>query len=174
MQRKFWGAQICLKVRKCFYQIAAPPRGTIKNMPGVQNHWRQGSDENSSSKRQRNAGCSVPITNQASASSGASTSSVAGKPTTPRKTKLVYLVSRGTLLPSTQLSCSGTLSGGVACSSAGDWPATGAGLPVGGVSCRVELNDWPAWWAELSEWLSAVMEGCWRWGGGTGGRAAPW
>lgn len=91
-----------------------------------------------------------------------------------KKKEAGYLVSRGTLLPSTQLSCSGTLSGGVACSSAGDWPATGAGLPVGGVSCRVELSDWPAWWAELSEWLSAVMEGCWRWGGGTGGRAAPW
>lgn len=53
------------------------------------------------------------------------------------------LVSRGTLLPSTQLSCSGTLSGGVVCSSAGDWPATGAWLPVGGVSCLVEFRDWP-------------------------------
>lgn len=88
--------------------------------------------------------------------------------------KTLYLVSRGTLLPSTQLSCSGTLSGGVVCSSAGDWPATGAGLPVGGVSCRVEFSDWPAWCVELSDWLRAVMEGCWRWGGGTGGRVEPW
>lgn len=85
-----------------------------------------------------------------------------------------YLVSRGTLLPSTQLSCSGTLSGGVVCSSAGDWPATGAGLPVGGVSCRVEFRDWPAWWEEPRDWLRAVMDGCWRWGGGTGGRVEPW
>lgn len=91
-----------------------------------------------------------------------------------QKIKRVYLVSRGTLLPSTQLSCSGTLSGGVVCSSAGDWPATGAGLPVGGVSCRVEFRDWPAWCVEPRDWLRAVIEGCWRWGGGTGGRVEPW
>ena len=73
-----------------------------------------------------------------------------------------YLVSRGTLLPSTQLSCSGALSGGVVCSSAGDWPAVGAGLPVGGARCREELRVWPAWCAVLREWLRAVTEGCWR------------
>ena len=59
-----------------------------------------------------------------------------------------YLVSRGTLLPSTQLSCSGTLSGGVVCSSAGDWPATGAELPVGGLICRDEFRVCPAWCVE--------------------------
>lgn len=85
----------------------------------------------------------------------------------------VYLVSSGTLLPSTQLSCSGTLSGGVVCSSAGDWPATGAGLPVGGVSCRVEFSDWPAWCVEPRDWLRAVIDGCWRCGGGTGGSVGP-
>lgn len=91
-----------------------------------------------------------------------------------RLKKTVYLVSRGTLLPSTQLSCSGTLSGGVVCSSAGDWPATGAGLPVGGVSCLVEFRDWPVWCVALRAWLRAVTEGCWRWGGGTGGRLELW
>lgn len=85
-----------------------------------------------------------------------------------------YLVSRGTLLLSTQLSCSGTLSGGVVCSSPGDWPATSAGFPVGGVSVRVEWRDWPAWSVEPSDWLSAVTDGGWRCGGGSGGSVEAW
>lgn len=88
--------------------------------------------------------------------------------------KSSYLVSRGTLLPSTKLSCSGTLSGGVVCSSAGDWPATGAVLPEEGVNCRDEFRVCPAWCVEPRAWLRAVTEGCWRWGGGTGGRLGPW
>lgn len=74
--------------------------------------------------------------------------------------KQVYLVSRGTLLPSTQLSCSGTLSGGVVCRSVGDWPATRAGLPVEGVRCGSEFRDWPTRSLEPMDWVRAVIDGC--------------
>lgn len=83
-----------------------------------------------------------------------------------------YLVSRGTLLPSTQLSCSGTLSGGVVCTSTGSWPATEAGLPVAGGIGWGEFSDWLTWSVEPRAWFRAVIEGCWWWGAGH--KIDPW
>lgn len=84
----------------------------------------------------------------------------------------IYLVSRGTLLPSTQLSCSGTLSGDVVCTSTGSWQATEAGLPVTGGSCWGEFSDWLTWCVEPWAWFRAVTEGCLWWG--IGHKTDPW